>query len=485
VKRSPPPGDSPRGDGAGGTHKLWGGRFKAGPAAALTAVNRSIEVDFRLWPYDVWASQAWATALESAGVLTAAERKAVQVGLEGVAKRFQGGELPVDSDEDVHTMIDRLLHDEIGDVASKLHTGRSRNDQVSTATRLWAIAATDSIEDDVRALQAVILRHAESLTDAVMPAYTHLQRAQPVSSAHWMLSHFWPLQRDCDRISAASIGASSLPLGSGAIAGSAYAVPREELRTKLGFVRLSENSIDAVGDRDFIADLLYAISLLGVHLSRLAEDLILFGSSEFGFVRFGDEFTTGSSMMPQKRNPDAMEIARGFAARSLGDLTALLATLKGLPSGYNKDLQDDKRILFDAVDSVTLVLPAVAGALAECTFQVDAMERAVSSGMMATDLADYLVGKGVSFRDAHSAVGSLVRAAEEAGCELSELLPERFSTAHASFGADAREWLDARASIARRDVAGGTGPNAVREQIEAARAVLVDITSQDQAESRP
>ena len=485
MKQSPPPGDSARGDGAGETHKLWGGRFKAGPAAALTAVNRSIVVDFRLWPFDLWASQAWAGALASAGVLTAEESSTIHDGLERVMQRIDDGELPVDSDEDVHTMIDRLLRDEVGDVASKLHTGRSRNDQVSTATRLLVRVGAESIEADVRALQAVMLQHAESLVDAVMPAYTHLQRAQPVSAAHWMLSHFWPLERDCNRIRIASTAASSLPLGSGAIAGSAYRVPRDELREQLGFLRLSENSIDAVGDRDFVADLLYAISLLGVHLSRLAEDMILYGSSEFGFVRFGDAFTTGSSMMPQKRNPDVMELARGFGARSLGALTTLLATLKGLPSGYNKDLQDDKRILFDAVDSVLLVLPAVSGALAECTFQVDVMERAVSSGMMATDLADYLVGKGVSFRDAHGAVGSLVRAAEEAGCELNELPPERFTSAHAAFGADAREWLDARASIARRDVAGGTGPNAVRAQIEAARSALADAASSSQAESGP
>lgn len=485
MKRPSPPGDAARGDGAGGTHKLWGGRFKSGPAPALTAVNRSIGVDFRLWPFDVWASQVWAGALESAGVLTAEESSAIRDGLERLVERFDNGELPVDSDEDVHTMIDRLLHDEIGDVASKLHTGRSRNDQVSTATRLLATVAAESLETEVRALQAVMLRHAESLVDAVMPAYTHLQRAQPVSAAHWMLSHFWPLERDCNRITIASIAASSLPLGSGAVAGSAYRVPREELKKQLGFMRLSENSIDAVGDRDFVADLLYAISVLGVHLSRLAEDMILFGSSEFGFIRFGDSFTTGSSMMPQKRNPDAMEIARGFAARSLGGITSMLATMKGLPSGYNKDLQDDKRILFDAVDSALLVLPAVTGALEECAFQTAAMERAVTSGMMATDLADYLVGKGVSFRDAHGAVGSLVRAAEEAGCELSELPPERFSGAHAKFGADAREWLDARASIARRDVAGGTGPNAVRAQIEAAKAALAEATSAFQAQSRP
>ena len=477
MKRPSPPGDDPRGNGGGDSHKLWGGRFKAGPAAALTAVNRSIDVDFRLWPFDVWASQAWAGALVSAGVLTEDEGSKIRNGLEEVGKRIDGGEPPVASDEDVHTMIDRLLHDEIGDVASKLHTGRSRNDQVSTATRLLVVVATESIEAEVRALQEAMLRHAETLADAVMPAYTHLQRAQPVSAAHWMLSHFWPLERDCSRLAAAATAAGSLPLGSGAVAGSAYRIPREDLRKELTFKRLSENSIDAVGDRDFVADLLYAIAMLGVHLSRLAEDMILFGSSEFGFIRFGDSFTTGSSMMPQKRNPDAMEIARGFAARSLGAITSMLATLKGLPSGYNKDLQDDKRILFDAVDTALLVLPAVTGTLAECTFQREAMERAVSSGMMATDLADYLVGKGVSFRDAHGAVGSLVRAAEDASCELSELPQERFAEAHPVFGADARDWLDARASIARRDVAGGTGPNAVRDQIEAARSVLAQAAS--------
>ncbi|HUR91755.1 MAG TPA: argininosuccinate lyase [Gemmatimonadaceae bacterium] len=485
MKRPPPPGDASRGDGAGESHKLWGGRFKAPPAAALSAVNRSIEVDFRLWPYDVRGSQAWASALEGAGVLTAGESGAIRDGLAKVGRRFESGELPVDSDEDVHTMIDRLLHDEIGDVASKLHTGRSRNDQVATATRLWSIVACDSIEAEIRSLQSVIVEHAAALTDAVMPAYTHLQRAQPVSVAHWMLSHFWPLERDVTRISIASVAASSMPLGSGAIAGSAYRVPRDQLMKSLGLMKLSENSVDAVGDRDFIADLLYAISMLGVHLSRLAEDMILFGSSEFGFVRFGDMFTTGSSMMPQKRNPDVMEIARGFGARSLGALTALLATLKGLPSGYNKDLQDDKRILFEAVDATRLVLPAVAGALAECTFNADVMERAVSSGMMATDLADYLVGKGVSFREAHGAVGSLVRAAEDASCELGALPAERFTATHSAFGADARDWLDARASIARRDLPGGTGPNAVREQVQAARSALAQAMRQFQAESGP
>jgi argininosuccinate lyase len=287
-----------------------------------------------------------------------------------------------------------------------------------------------------------------------------------------MLSHFWPLERDRARLAAAGKSAAVLPLGSGAIAGSAYPVSRVLIQGSLGFASLSPNSIDAVGDRDFIAEMLFAVAMIGVHLSRLAEDLILYGSSEFGFVRFGEAFTTGSSMMPQKRNPDALELARASGARTLGDLTALLATLKGLPSGYNKDLQDDKRSLFGAVDLISLVLPAVAGTLGELTFDRARMTAALSSTMMATDLADYLVGKGSTFRDAHEAVGSLIREAEGKGCELTALSAESFSAAHPLFGDDVMEWLDPVKSVARRGVPGGTGPDAVRAQIAAAELAI-------------
>jgi argininosuccinate lyase len=261
-------------------------------------------------------------------------------------------------------------------------------------------------------------------------------------------------------------------LGSGAIAGSAYPVSRVLLQGSLGFTSLTPNSIDAVGDRDFVAEMLFAVALLGAHLSRLAEDLILYGSSEFGFVRFGEAFTTGSSMMPQKRNPDALELARASGARTLGDLTALLATLKGLPSGYNKDLQDDKRALFGAVDLILLVLPAVAGTLAEITFDRERMKKALSSTMMATDLADYLVGKGATFRESHEAVGSLIREAEGKGCELTALPLESFSAAHPLFGHDAMESLDPVRSVERRSVPGGTGPESVRAQIAAAETAI-------------
>ena len=454
------------------THKLWGGRFAGGPSPLLDAINRSIGTDFRLWPHDIRLSKAWAGALGQAGVLTVDESTALQQGLDRVAQRLTDGAQPVATDEDIHTMIDRLLHEEAGSVASKLHTGRSRNDQVATASRLWTMDACTRLDTAVRELQASLLAQAESLTDAILPAYTHLQRAQPVSGAHWLLAHFWPLDRDRTRFANARLGTAVLPLGSGAIAGSAFPVPRDVLKSALDFVAISPNSIDATGDRDFVAETLFACTMTAVHCSRIAEDLIIYGTSEFGFVKFGDGFSTGSSMMPQKRNPDVFELARGSGARLIGDLVSLLGTIKGLPSGYSKDLQDDKRALFNAVDLLMLVLPAMSGAIAELRFDRVRMRAAVSSAMMATDLADYLVKKGATFREAHGAVGSLVRQAEEAGIELDALATERFTAAHALFGDDARAALGADASLAARDIAGGTGPNAVATQLVAARASL-------------
>lgn len=457
---------------SGASHKLWGGRFAGGPAPELDAVNRSIGTDFRLWPFDIRLSKAWAAGLVGAGVLDHRESRQIIDGLDRVATRITAGEQPIASDEDVHTFIDRLLHEEAGEPASRLHTGRSRNDQVATATRLWTMDACERLDALVRELQQAMVLQADAHLDALMPAYTHLQRAQPVSVAHWMLSHFWPLGRDRVRLTAARRAAAVMPLGSGAIAGSAFPVPREELRAALGFERVSANSIDAVGDRDFVAEALFALSLLGAHLSRLAEDLILFGSSEFGFVRFGDAYSTGSSMMPQKRNPDALELARGSGARMLGDLTALLATLKGLPSGYNKDLQEDKRTLFDAVDGTVLLLPAVTGSLATLTFNEGRMRTAVTGSMMATDLADYLVRKRVTFRDAHGAVGRLVREAEETNTELADLPFSSFEAAHPSFDKDVLAELRPETSVSHRNIEGGTGPESVRAQLLAAKASL-------------
>jgi argininosuccinate lyase len=332
--------------------------------------------------------------------------------------------------------------------------------------------AAKALDVALKRLQQTMIDQAHGLETALMPSYTHMQRAIPVSAAHWLLSHFWPLHRDRARVRAASRAAAVLPLGSGAAAGAAYPVSRVLLKQSLGFSAISQNSIDAVSDRDFVAELLFAATMIGTHLSRLAEDLIIYGSSEFGFVQFGDRFTSGSSMMPQKRNPDALELARGSAARMLGDLTTLVATLKGLPSSYNKDLQDDKRVLFDAVDALLLVLPAVAGALEECEFNTQRMRGALSTTMMATDLADYLVRKGVTFRDAHRAVGWLVRRCEEERCGLDALPLAAFSEAHASFEADVFDALSPARSVEWREVDGGTGPAAVRAQLEAAQRSL-------------
>jgi argininosuccinate lyase len=457
------------------SHKLWGGRFAGGPAAEFDALNNSIGIDFRLWPFDIQLSKAWAMGLYQAGVLTLDELHDMERGLDGVYARLSAGEQPLPSDEDVHTLIDRLLHDEIGDVASKLHTGRSRNDQVATATRLWSMDAALRLDGAVRALQQTMIDQAHGLETALMPAYTHMQRAIPVSGAHWLLSHFWPLERDRARLRSARNSAAVLPLGSGAVAGSAYPISRVLLQGSLGFSAISPNSIDAVSDRDFVAELLFAATMIGTHLSRLAEDLIIYGSSEFGFVQFGDRFTSGSSMMPQKRNPDVLELARGSAARMLGDLTTLIATLKGLPTSYNKDLQDDKRVLFDAIDTLLLVLPAVAGALAECEFKPAKMRTALASTMMATDLADYLVRKGATFREAHGAVGRLIRKCEDEKIELHALPLAAFADAHSLFTQDVFDALSPLSSVEQREIDGGTGPAAVRAQLESAQNALGKI----------
>ena len=454
------------------SHKLWGGRFATGPAPAFEALNSSIGIDFRLWPFDVQLSKAWAMALYKAGVLTLDECSDIEDGLDSVGARLAAGEQPSPSDEDVHTVIDRLLHDEIGDVASKLHTGRSRNDQVATATRMWSMEAAARLDDAVRGFQQVMVDHARALESVLMPSYTHMQRAIPVSAAHWLLSHFWPLERDRARLRSARAAAGVLPLGSGAVAGCAYPISRVLLQGSLGFAALSQNSIDAVSDRDFVAELLFTATMIATHLSRFAEDLIIYGSSEFGFVQFGDAFTSGFRFCGIMLDPDVLELARGSAARLLGDLTTLVATLKGLPTSYNKDLQDDKRVLFDAVDTLQLVLPALAGALAECTFKPERMRAALSSTMMATDLADYLVRKGATFREAHGAVGRLVRKCEETQLELHTLPLSAFAEAHPLFGQDVFDALSARQSVEARDLEGGTGPRAVHAQIEAAQRAL-------------
>jgi argininosuccinate lyase len=477
-----------------GAERLWGGRFTAGPAPALDRVNRSLPVDRRLWPEDIAGSEAWVRALGEAGVLADAEVQALSDGLGRVRRRLQSwGSADWDAapDEDIHSLVERLLKEEAGEVAGKLHTGRSRNDQVATDGRLWARGAAARLDVAIQALEGALVDQAERHVETLMPAHTHLQPAQPVTAGHWLLSHAWALERDRARLADAADRASTLVLGSGAVAGCPFPIDRRALARELGFARVADNSMDAVADRDWAAELLFVCSLLGVHLSRLAEDLIVFASEPFGFVRLSDRFTTGSSLMPQKRNPDGLELARGKAGVLMGQLMALLASLKGTPSGYNKDLQEDKALLFAAFDTLEAVLPAVTGTVATLEVRADRCAAAIAPALMATDLADLLVGRGVPFRVAHEAVGRLLLHADEAAVEHDARGAGGAPTALAAMAVE--EWaelapdldpaavaaaLDPRASVERRDRPGGTAPARVREQIASLRAAwAADATS--------
>ncbi|MCS6939198.1 MAG: argininosuccinate lyase [Roseiflexus sp.] len=449
---------------------MWGGRFDEGIDALMARFNNSFPFDQRMWREDIRGSMAWARQLAQAGVISVAERDALLAGLEAVFAEFADGRFEArPSDEDIHTAVERRLGEIVGPVAGKLHTGRSRNDQVATDVRLWTIGAIERIDQGVRALQQALLAQAEAAGDALMPGYTHLQRAQPVLLAHWLLSHFWPLQRDRERLADCAKRTAVLPLGSGALAGTPLAIDRTALAADLGMAAISPNSIDAVSDRDFIAEFLFCAALIGTHLSRLAEDMIIYSSAEFGFVVLADAYSTGSSLMPQKKNPDSFELLRGKAGRLTGDLVTVLTVLKGLPSAYNKDLQEDKEPLFDAADTLELALPVAAGAVATARFRYDRMRAALDDAMLATDVADYLVARGVPFREAHHVVGRLVREAEQRSVALSELPLDVFLAAHPACSADVLQVFNVDRSAAQRRVPGATAPEAVREQIDQAR----------------
>jgi argininosuccinate lyase len=446
-------------------------------APEMVPLNLSLDVDHRLWRQDIRGSRAWASALAAAGVLTEVEAATLRDGLSRVAKRLEAEGMdhrpPLDlPDEDIHSLVERLLYEEVGEVAGKLHTGRSRNDQVATDSRLWGMEAAEALALEVRAVGAALVSLAERSVDLIIPGYTHLQQAQPVRAAHWALSHFWPFLRDRERFRRAAAAASSLPLGSGAVAGCPFPVDRDALARELGFQRVSENSMDAVSDRDWAAELLFAGAMTGTHLSRLGEDLIVFSSREFSFLRLADAFSTGSSLMPQKRNPDVAELARGRAGRLTGNLLSLLTTLKGLPTGYNRDLQDDKRTVFDSADALRVVLRAMAGAVQTAEFRPEHIHDALDTQLLATDLADYLVRKGVPFRRSHDAVGHLVQRAEALGCQIEDLSDEEFHSAHAAFEHDVRDVFDWERSVESRRVSGGTARAAVMRQLEQARRSL-------------
>lgn len=462
------------------TNLLWGGRFDGKVDQLAHQLNQSLSVDRRMWREDVAGSLAWAGALGAAGVLTADEAAEIQTGLHFVEAELDAGTFAfAPGDEDIHTAIERRLTERIGPVGGKLHTGRSRNDQVATDFRLWCRGAIDAVIEFTRQLQASLVLQAEAHVATLLPGYTHVQRAQPITFGHWCLAHFWALERDIDRWRATQARLNVMPLGSAALAGTAYPVDRAALAAALGFARASENSLDAISDRDFAAEYLFNAALTGTHLSRLSEALILYSSSEFGFVTLADAYSTGSSIMPQKKNPDMLELARGKAGTLLGALTGLLATLKGLPSAYDKDLQEDKGVVFAAHDILSVMLPVVAGCVATLTVNADNMRAALEPMLLATELADYLVRKGVPFREAHHVVGSAVRLVEagRAGVapgphRLSDLTLEHLRGLHRAFEDDVVTVWDFGAAVARRTASGGTSPDNVRAQIAAARQIL-------------
>lgn len=453
--------------------KMWTGRLSGSLDEAAARLNASLPFDRRLAPQDVRGSIAWARALARAGVLTPAEAVEIVRGLEAIAGEFERGQFVfLESDEDIHTAVERRLTELIGPLAGKLHTGRSRNDQVATDLRLWLLEALERLDTQLREVQATLTARAEQDWGVVLPGYTHLQRAQPILLSHWWLAHFWALQRDRERLHDLDRRTRVLPLGSGALAGTAFAIDRDALARDLGFEAASPNSLDAVSDRDFAAEFLFCAALIGLHLSRLAEALILYATAEFGFIELDEAYATGSSLMPQKKNPDPLELVRAKSGRLIGLLSGLLATLKALPSAYDKDLQEDKPPLFEAADTLELALPVMRGVIATLKVRAERMRAAVEAHMLATDLADYLVERGVPFRQAHAAVGQAVRRAEALGVALTHLPLAEYQAIHPAFGADLMQVLQVERALERRSASGGTAPQAVREQLALAKTIL-------------
>lgn len=452
--------------------KMWGGRFSGKLDPAAWQLNASLSFDRRLAQQDVRGSLAWAHALQRVGLLSSEECDQICSGLNAIAGEFEQDEFTFhESDEDIHTAVERRLGEMIGPLAGKLHTGRSRNDQVATDLRLWLIDHIPQLDSALADLQKALLERAEQDFEIMIPGYTHLQRAQPLLLGHWWLSHFWSLQRDRDRLGQIASRTAVMPLGAGALAGVPFPIDRNALAEALGFAEPSPNSLDAVSDRDFVAEFLFTAAMIGGHISRLAEAVILFSSAEFGFFELSDQYATGSSLMPQKKNPDIFELARGKAGTLLGKLAGMLATLKGLPSAYDKDLQEDKLPLFDSYDTLVSLLPVLAGAVRTMEVKPERMRAALDSSMLATDLADYLVEKGVSFRQAHQFVGQAVRAASDQGADLNMLPLSVFQQISPSFADDVYKVFDPRQSIARRSAYGGTAPQAVREQLQMAQSI--------------
>jgi argininosuccinate lyase len=457
------------------TGKLWGGRFAGGPSPELEALSRSTHFDWRLTPYDLAGSRAHANALHRAGLLTDADHAELLRGLDVLGERYAAGELAPDpTDEDVHGALERLLVEEVGaDVGGRLRAGRSRNDQIATLFKVFLRDHARVIAGQVLDLVDALSGQARTAGDAVMPGRTHLQHAQPVLLAHHLLAHTWPLVRDVERLRDwdARVAADS-PYGSGALAGSSLGLDPVGVAAELGFSGSSPNSIDGTAARDFVAEFAYVAAQIGVDVSRIAEEVILWSTREFAFVTLHDSWSTGSSIMPQKKNPDIAELARGKAGRLIGNLAGLLATLKALPLAYNRDLQEDKEPVFDSVDTLEVLLPAFTGLVATLTFDLDRLAELAPQGFsLATDVAEWLVREGVPFRVAHEVAGACVRRCEELGVGLEELTDDQLAEISPALTPAVRDVLSVEGSVASRDGRGGTAPVRVREQLAELTAV--------------
>ena len=451
---------------------LWSGRFEEGVDAFTQRFGASLPVDQRLYAQDIAGSKAHAAMLAAQGVIPQEDAATIAEGLDGIQKDIESGSFVFDiNNEDIHMAIESALTERIGSAGARLHTGRSRNDQVATDTRLFAKQRAADLMEANLALREALLAQAEANFDVILPGYTHLQHAQPVLFSHHMLAYVWMLARDFDRLAAAQAAADANPLGAAALAGTTYPLDRFATTAALGFDHPIPNSLDAVSDRDFLLDLLYACSVSCLHLSRLCEELVLWSSSEFGFVTLSDSYATGSSIMPQKKNPDFAELIRGKSGRVVGDLMALMMTLKGLPLAYNKDLQEDKQGAMDAADTLEDCYVCAAGMIATMQVNPEAMMAQAKKGYLAaTDVADYLAKKGLPFRQAHEVVGHLVLTCEKRGCDLEDLTLADFQAESPLFEADIAGALNLEAIVAARTTYGGTGHEAVHAQMAEAQA---------------
>jgi argininosuccinate lyase len=462
-------------DHEGAATRLWGGRFAGGPADALAALSLSTHFDWRLARYDIAGSRAHARVLKRAGLLTAAELDDMLAGLDSLEADVVSGTFrPIPADEDVHTALERGLLERVGgDLGGRLRAGRSRNDQIATLIRMYLRAEAAELTNEIKGVMTALAEQAERHLGVAMPGRTHLQHAQPVLLSHHLLAHCWPLHRDILRLADWDVRASLSPYGSGALAGSSLGLDPEAVAAELGFSGAEHNSIDATAARDVVAEFSFITAMLAVDLSRLAEDIILWATKEFSFVTLDDSYSTGSSIMPQKKNPDIAELTRGKAGRLIGDHAGLLATLKGLPLAYNRDLQEDKEPVFDAIDNLHLLLPAISGMVATLVFDTARLESLAPQGYsLATDIAEWLVRNGVAFRVAHEVAGECVRVCEQRGIELQELSDIDFLAISPHLTPEVRSVLTVEGSVASRSAVGGTAPARVAEQLKELRQLL-------------